>query len=188
MTDEQTDEQTDEPADEPAEEAAREQPDGPTVVLEPVLTASERRRTWLAGVTPVVVVTTALAVAAVAGEATLGDIVVGAVLYGGLLGLTAAVVSHERAQAAHCPACDASGQVGRPVCAACGYDLAARPLYRCEQRHDRYVEPGLCRCGRRLQRIEPIRGLDREIKRTLWAGAWLAAFLLGVVLLLPLVD
>ncbi len=174
-----TDERADGRADEPGAAAA---------VVEPVLTVSERRRTWWAGVAPVVVVTTALVVAALSGAATVGDIIVGAVLYGGLLGLTGAVVSHERAEAAHCPRCDASGRVGRPVCSACGYDLAARPLYRCEQRHGRYVEPGLCGCGRRLQRIAHVRGVGREVKRTLWAGAWLAAFLVGVALLLPLVN
>ena len=111
--------------------------------------------------------------------------VVGTVFYGGLLGLTVAVVVHERLSAAHCLRCNATGALGRPTCDRCGYDLTTRPLYRCEERHRRYVEPGVCACGRRLGRIEQIRGLDREIKRTLWAGAWVAAFLLGVVVLLP---
>lgn len=167
---------------------AGDRPDEATAVVASQLTPRERRRTWLVGLAPVVVVTVAVVAAALAGRATLGDVVVGAVLYGGLLGLAAAVVNHERAEAAHCPRCDATGAVRRPVCDACGYDLAERPLFRCEQRHRRYVEPGLCGCGRRLHRIERIRGLDREIKRTLWAGAWVAAFLLGVMLLLPLVG
>ncbi len=156
--------------------------------VEPTLTPAERRRTWLVGLVPVALAAVATLALAVAGRATLGDVVVGTVFYGGLLGLTAAVVAHERLQAAHCLRCDATGSLRRSTCEACGYDLAERPLYRCEERHRRYVEPGLCRCGRRLQRIERIRGLDREIRRTLWAGAWVAAFLVGVVVLLPLLD
>jgi hypothetical protein len=158
------------------------------VAVEPTLTRTERRHAWLVGLVPVGVgaaVTTGLAVA---GRATLGDVLVGTVFYGGLLGLTAAVVAHERLQAAHCLRCDATGPLRRATCSACGYDLAERPLYRCEERHRRHVEPGLCACGRRLQRIERIRGLDRELRRTLWAGAWVAAFLVGVALLLPLVG
>lgn len=156
--------------------------------VEPRLTRAERRRAWLLGLGPPVVVTASLLVLAVRGRATLGDVVAGTVVYGGLLGLVAAVIGHERMQTAHCPRCDATGPVRREVCADCGYDLVERPLYRCDQRHRRHVEPGLCHCGRRLQRIEHSPGMDREIKRTLWAGAWLGAFLLGVFLLLPLVD
>ena len=156
--------------------------------VEPTLTAAERRRTWWVGLVPVGLAAAVTVALAVAGRATLGDVVVGTVFYGGLLGLAAGVVTHERLQAAHCLRCDATGPLRRTTCQACGYDLAERPLYRCEERHRRYVEPGLCACGRRLQRIERIRGLDREIRRTLWAGAWVAAFLVGVVVLLPLLD
>ena len=77
---------------------------------------------------------------------------------------------------------------GRATCGACGYDLAARPLFRCEERHQPYVESGLCDCGRRLQPVVRPRGLDRELRRTLWAGVWVAAFLVGVVLLLPVLG
>lgn len=143
---------------------------------------------WLLGLAPPVVVTAGLLVVAGSGRATLGDVVVGAVVYGGLLGLVAAVIGHERMQTAHCPRCGATGPVRREVCDDCGHDLLERPLYRCDQRHARHVEPGLCACGRRLHRIQPMRGLDREVKRTLWAGAWMGAFLLGVFLLLPLLD
>lgn len=167
---------------------SEESPDEAASAVDPVLTAAERRRTWVLGLAPVVVVTLAVLGLALAGRATLGDVLVGAVFYGGLLGLTAAVIGHERMQTAHCPACDATGPVRRAACDACGYDLAERPMYRCDQRHRRHVEPGLCHCGRRLHRMERIRGLDREVRRTLWVGAWLGAFLLGVLLLLPLVD
>lgn len=165
-----------------------EQQEQAVAAVEPVLTRAERRRTWLLGTVPVVAAAVVLVVLAVAGRATLGDVVVGVVFYGGLLGLAAAVVGHERATAAHCPRCDATGPLRRATCDDCGYDLAERPMWRCDQRHRRHVEPGLCACGRRLQRVERVRGLDRELRRTLWFGAWLAAFLLGVVLLLPLVG
>ncbi len=164
-----------------------EEPDA-TAAAEPQLTTRERRRTLVVGSVPVVLAAIVTTVLALSGRATFGDVVVGTVFYGGLLGLTVAVVVHERLQAAHCLRCGATGPLRRAVCGECGYDLAERPLYRCEERHHRYVEPGLCACGRRLARIEQARGLDREIKRTLWAGVWLAAFLLGVVLLLPYVD
>lgn len=156
--------------------------------VEPALTPAERRRTWLVGSVPVALAAVLTVGLAVVGRATLGDVLVGTVFYGGLLGLTVAVVVHERLQAAHCLRCDATGPLRRATCDACGYDLAERPLFRCEERHRRYVEPGLCTCGRRLHRVERTRGLDREIRRTLWAGAWVAAFLVGVVVLLPLLD
>lgn len=161
--------------------------DAAPVAVQPTLTEGERRRVWWLGLLPPVAAAVLFGVLAAGGRATLGDIAVGVVLYGGLLGLTAAVVLHEWFQGRHCPRCDATGRRGRPVCDACGYDLAERPLWRCDQRHRAHVEAGLCHCGRRLDRVEPIRGLDREVRRTLWAGAWIAAFLLGMVLLLPLV-
>ena len=168
-----------------------EEPDadtGAAAAVEATPTRAERRRIRAIGAAPVVVALVVTAGLALAGRATLGDVVVGTVVYGGLLGLAAAVVAHERLVAAHCPRCDATGPLRRTTCTACGYDLGARPLYRCEQRHGRYVEPGLCDCGRRLREVERAPGLDRGIRRTLWAGAWVAAFLVGVVLLLPLVG
>ena len=169
-------------------EAEQQPTDEAAVAVDPVLTPAERRRAWLLGLAPPSVAAVVLLVLARSGRATWGDVIVGVVFYGGLLGLVAAVVGHERMQTAHCPRCDATGPVRRPVCDACGYDLDERPMYRCDQRHRRHVEPGLCHCGRRLHRLERIRGLDNEIKRTLWAGAWIGAFLLGVFLLLPYVD
>lgn len=160
----------------------------PTAAVVPRLGPEERRRAWGAGLVPVLLATVVLVGLAGAGRATFGDVVVGVLFYGGLLGLTIGVVVHERLQAGHCPRCDAAGQLRRSACGDCGYDLATRPMFRCEERHRRYVEPGLCACGRRLHRLEPVRGVDREIRRTLWAGAWLGAFLLGVTLLLPFVD
>ena len=161
-----------------------DEPDA-ALAVEPQLTDTERRRAWVVGLVPVGLAAAVMTVLAVAGRATLGDVIVGIVFYGGLLGMTAGVVVHERLSAGHCLRCNAAGPAGRATCDDCGYDLAERPLYRCEDRHRRYVEPGLCECGRRLRAVERPRGLDREIKRTLWAGAWVAAFLFGVVVLLP---
>jgi hypothetical protein len=158
------------------------------LAVQPSLTTGERRVVRTVGLLPPVVAAVLFGVLAVQGRATLGDVAVAVVLYGGLLGLTAAVVLHERFQGRHCPRCDATGPRDRPTCGDCGYDLDERPLWRCDQRHRAHVEPGLCHCGRRLHRVEPIRGVDREVRRTLWAGAWIAAFLLGMVLLLPLVG
>lgn len=161
---------------------------GAAVAVAPQLTPAERRRTWLVGAVPVVLALVVMVGLALAGRATLGDVVVGTLFYGGLLGLTAGVVAHERLSAAHCTACNAAGPIRRATCVDCGYDLAARPLFRCEERHQPYVESGLCDCGRRLQPVVRPRGLDRELRRTLWAGVWVAAFLVGVVLLLPVLG
>ena len=161
---------------------------GAATAVTPTLTRAERRRTWRVGAAVTALAFVVLLALALAGRATLLDVLLGTVVYGGLLGLAVAVVVHERLQAAHCPACDATGPLRRTTCDACGYDLAERPMYRCPERHERYVEPGICGCGRRLVRLERIRGLDREIRRTLWVGAWVAAFLVGVALLLPVLG
>ncbi len=154
--------------------------DGPARPVEPVLRPEERRHVWLAGALPAVVVVAILAAFAVAGRGTLTDVVVGTVLYGGILGVTAAVLAYERATSAHCPRCDATGPRRRASCDACGYDLAERPLHRCPTRHPVYLEDGVCECGQRLSPVVRERGLGRELTRILWAGAWVAALLLGV--------
>lgn len=165
-----------------------QQDDAAPIAVQPILTARERRGMWALGLAPPVVAAGLLGTLAVLGRASVADVAVGVVLYGGLLGLAGAVVLHERLVGRHCPRCDATGPRSRPTCDDCGYDLDERPLWRCEQRHRAHVTAGTCHCGRRLQRVERIRGIDRELKRTLWAGAWVAAFLLGMVVLLPLVG
>lgn len=154
--------------------------EGPTRPVEPQLRPRERRVVWLAGVVPVLVAAATLTVLASVGRGTLTDVVVGTVVYGGILGITAAVLSYERTTSAHCPRCDATGPVRRDACEACGYDLAERPLHRCASRHPAYLEDGLCECGQRLSPVVRERGLGRELTRILWAGVWVAALLLGV--------
>ena len=158
--------------------------DGGSVTPPGVLAPDERRRVVLAGVVPVAVVAVVLVVLVGAGRLSLVDLVVGTVLYGGLLGLTVGVVAHERAVADHCPRCGARGARGAASCGACGYDLARRPVWACELGHERAREPGLCSCGRRLQEREPAPGLGRSIRRSLWVGVWLFALLVGTAVLL----
>lgn len=150
------------------------------------LTAGERRRVLVASAVPVGLVLAVLLALVAAGRLTPADVVVGTVLYGGLLGMTAGVLAHEHAAASHCPRCGEIGQRGSPACVACGYDLARAPVYLCEQRHERAYDPGVCRCGRRLQEREPAQGLGRSVRRTLWVGAWLLALLVGTGLILRL--
>lgn len=150
------------------------------------LTRAERRSVLVVGAVPVVLVGLVLVVLVALGRLAVVDLVVGTVLYGGLLGLTAGVVAHERASADHCPRCGATGARGAVACTSCGYDLARRPVYVCEEGHERAREPGLCRCGRRLREREPVEGLGRSVRRTLWAGAWVFALLVGTAVLLRL--
>lgn len=150
------------------------------------LTPDERRTVLVAGVAPVVLVAAAIAGLVAVGRARPLDLVLGTLVYGGLLGATAGVVAHERALAGRCPRCGAHGARRRPTCATCGYDLARRPVWMCGERHERAYEPGLCSCGRRLLEREPAAGLGRSIRRSLWAGVWLLALLVGTSLLLRL--
>jgi hypothetical protein len=152
----------------------------------PTLTPDERRTVLVVGAVPVVLVGLVLAVLVGLGRLAVVDLVVGVVLYGGLLGLTVGVLAHERAVADHCPRCGAPGARGAARCAACDYDLRRRPVYACEERHEVTRDPGLCRCGRRLIEREPAAGLGRSVRRSLWAGAWLLALLVGTSLLLRL--
>lgn len=152
----------------------------------PTLTPDERRSVLVVAAIPVVVVGLVLAVLVGLGRLALVDLVVGVVLYGGLLGLTAGVVAHERAEADHCPRCGAAGARRAATCATCDYDLVRRPVYACEERHELSRDPGLCRCGRRLHAREPAAGLGRSVRRSLWSGAWLLALLVGTSVLLRL--
>lgn len=152
----------------------------------PALTAGERRGVALWTVVPVLLVAGALLALVAAGRLGVVDVVVGTVLYGGLLGLTAGVVAHERATAGHCPRCGTDGVRGATTCATCDYDLAHRPVHVCPEGHERRRSPGLCTCGRRLVERRPAPGVGRSVRRTLWAGAWLLVFLVGTGLLLRL--
>jgi hypothetical protein len=140
-----------------------------------LLTAAERRTVVLVGAVPVVLVLVVLVVLVALGRATLVDLVLGTVVYG---------VAHERASAGHCPRCGAAGARRATSCGSCDYDLARRPVWVCEERHERAREPGLCSCGRRLVEREPAPGLGSSIRRTLWVGLWFFCLLVGTAVLL----
>lgn len=148
------------------------------------LNRDERRRVAVAAVAPVLTAAFVLTPFAVFGGSTAGQVAVAALVYGGLLGLTAAFVTYDRQQARQCPRCASRNDRGVLVCTSCGYDLGTAPRYACAERHAIYLEDGLCDCGRRLQPLATARGLGPEVLWVLKAGAWLLVFLVlvGVIL------
>jgi hypothetical protein len=147
-------------------------------------TPGERRRIALAAATPVVLGLVVLTPVAVFGSATALEVVTAAVVYGGLLGLAAAFVAVDRLQSRQCPRCTTRNERGATACVECAYDVVRRPRYACAERHQVYVGPGLCDCGRRLQEQTSARGVGPEIRWMLRTGGWILAFLMaaGVVL------
>ena len=162
--------------------------DGPAQPVTATLTAAERRLVGVAAVVPLALVAVWRGVVLAVGRGTVADLVAGVIVYGGLLALTTGVLAHERLLSNHCPRCDASGPRDRSACEACGHDVVGRPTYRCPDRHTRYLDEGLCDCGQRLALAPAPRGIAVEVKRMLWMGAWFAAFLLGMVVLLRYVP
>lgn len=148
------------------------------------LTPGERRRVAVAAVLPVALAAVVLTPVAVLGAATVGEVVVAALVYGGLLGLTTAFVTYDRVQARQCPRCASRNARSAMVCRDCGYDLVEAPRFACAERHATYLEDGLCDCGRRLQRLPTARGIGPEVVWVLKAGGWLLAFLVLVGLIL----
>lgn len=148
------------------------------------LTTQERRRVVVAAVAPVALAAVLLTPVAVLGAATAGEVLVAALVYGGLLGLTAAFVTYDRVQARQCPRCASRNERSATACRDCGYDLVEAPRFACAERHAIYLEDGLCDCGRRLQRLPTARGIGPEVVWVLKAGAWLLAFLVLVGLIL----
>lgn len=148
------------------------------------LTRGERLRVVAAALAPIPVVAVVLVpVAAVLGAGA-GEVAGAALVYGGLLGLASGFVAVDRFHARQCPRCRARPPRDAERCPACDHDLVARPRFACSERHRTYVEPGLCACGRRLQRLDAVRGVRREVLFTLRVGGWLLAFLIGMGLLL----
>lgn len=152
------------------------------------LTAAERWRTAAAALVPIPIVAVGLLPFAIMTSSSAGEVLGAAVVYGGLLGLASGFVYVDRLHARQCPRCRTRNPQDAGVCAGCAYDLTARPRYACDQGHRVYVEPGLCDCGRRLQRLEVARGVRREVVFMLKVGAWLLAFLVGVGVLLQWVG
>jgi ribosomal protein L40E len=148
------------------------------------LTRRERWTVAAAALAPVGLAVVVLVPIAIATSASAGDVVVAAVVYGGLLGLASGFVAVDRLQARQCPRCGTRNPRRAGACEACGYDLVRRPRYACTERHEVHLAPGLCDCGRRLGELEVARGVGPEVRFMLRAGLWLLAFLVVVGLLL----
>lgn len=131
------------------------------------------------------------AVAALIGVVTGGgteEVAWSAVVYGGLLASAAVVLYVDRAYALQCPRCGARVERGPERCADCDYDLRERPRYTCSERHDTYLDPGLCACGRRLQPVGPPRGVHGQVVATVGLGAGILVFLVVVWVVLALLG
>jgi hypothetical protein len=163
--------------------------DGPVAVSRAApLTGRERRRTLAAALAPILVAALVLTPIGVVRGSSVGEIVAAAIVYGGLLGLAAGFVAVDRFQARQCPRCRVRHERHAEVCPSCGYDLVHRPRFACDERHQVYLDPGRCACGRRLQPLVVARGLGREVVFMLKLGGWLLAFLLGIGVLLQLLE
>lgn len=167
------------PADEPTRAVPRSNPR---------LTASQR---WTAVGLAVACVLGAGVVAALMGLVTgggTGEIAWSAVVYGGLLAAAAVVLYVDHVHALRCPRCGERFERGTRQCPACAYDVETRPRYACSERHDTYLEPGLCGCGRRLQPIPPPRGVRSQVVATVLLGVGILVFLVAVWGVLALVG
>lgn len=162
-------------------------PDEPRTVRRPEpLRPEERRRVAIAVAAPIVLLAVGFLPFAIWGGATIGAVLGGAVVYGGLLSLAAGFVMVDREQGRQCPACGHRNGRGTECCAGCGYDLVERPRWACGERHRIHLDEGLCSCGRRLRRLPVSVGIGREIAVILKVGAWLLAFLVGMGILFEL--
>lgn len=151
------------------------------------LNGRERWTVVAAAVAPVGLAALVLIPIAVATSSSAADVVVAALVYGGLLGLASGFVAVDRMQARQCPRCTTRNPRRTTACSSCGYDLVRRPRYACTERHMVRLSPGMCDCGRRLHEVEMARGVSTEVRFMLRAGGWLLAFLLAVGLLLRFV-
>ena len=176
--------------------------DDPQVIddLEPPVRArraaplTRREKAWVAVAVaaPIAVTVAVLAPIAVWTAITAGDVIGAAIVYGGLLGLAGGFVATDRLQARQCPRCRTRhGRRSGPTCPSCGYDLADRPRFACEERHLAYVDDGgdgRCACGRRLHRLPTARGVGPQVIATLKIGGLLLGFLLAVGVLLRVLE
>lgn len=147
---------------------------------------TRRERTWVlvASVAPILLAMLVLSPFVVLGEATVAELVAAGLVYGGLVALAVGFVTYDRLQARQCPRCTTRNPRGTEACRDCGYDLIERPRWRCSEGHAVRLDPGLCDCGRRLQRLDTPRGIAREITGMLRVGAWMLVFLLAIGLVL----
>lgn len=103
-------------------------------------------------------------------------------MFAGLFGGTAWFLGHEVATYRRCPRCRTQ-QTSRPgTCETCGYDVAARPRWTCDEGH-LALEPGLCDCGRRRREYVPP-DVGGRVRRMLWFGLALLVVLVVTGLLL----
>lgn len=163
--------------------------DEPTPVRSPApLTRRERRVVAVAATSPIALAALVLLPFAAAVGAGAADVVVGAVIYGGLVGAAAAFVTVDRLHARQCPRCRQRTRAAAGPCPACGYDLDTRPRYACTEGHHVYLDAGLCDCGRRLHQLPSARGVGPQVRFVVRVGAWLLAFLLGLGLILQWLE
>lgn len=152
------------------------------------LTSRERWVVAAAAVGPVVLSALVLTPVALVTSSSVLDVLVAAMVYGGLLGLAAGFVTVDRLQARRCPRCATRNLRRATACEDCAYDLVRRPRYACTERHAVQLGPGMCDCGRRVHELEVVRGVGPEVRFVLRAGAWLLGFLVVVGLLLQLAS
>jgi hypothetical protein len=165
-----------------------EHEDGPVTVGSPdPLTGRERRLVAGAAMAPVLLAVVVLAPVAAVTGAGVGEVAGAALVYGGLLGLAAAFVAVDRLQARQCPACRRRPARGEAEC-DCGYDLRRRPRYTCEERHDVYLDAGVCACGRTLRALPTARGVASQVVVALRISGWLLAFLVVAGVALHLLE
>lgn len=151
------------------------------------LSSHERWTVAAAVLVPVGLAVLVLTPIAVATSSSAADVVVAAIVYGGLLGLASGFVAVDRMHARQCPRCTTRNLRRATACEDCGYDLVRRPRYACTERHAVHLSPGMCDCGRRVREVEVARGVGPEVRFMLRAGGWLLAFLLAVGLVLRFV-
>ncbi len=151
------------------------------------LNSTERWTVAAAALAPVGLAVLVLTPIAVATSSSAGDVVVAALVYGGLLGLASGFVAVDRIQARQCPRCATRNLRRATACEDCGYDLVRRPRYACTERHAIHLTPGMCDCGRRVHELDVARGIGPEVRFMLRAGAWLLVFLLVLGLALRFV-
>lgn len=155
------------------------------------MTGRERRTVALAALAPVLLTALVLTPVALATTITGADVAGAAVVYGGLLGLAAGFVAADRVQARQCPRCGERSPRDAAGCDACGYDLARRPRFACEERHLVHLDrrgDGRCPCGRPLEPLPTARGVGPQVVAAVKAGGLLLAFLLAVGVVLNVLE
>lgn len=148
------------------------------------LTRHERLLVVAASAAPIVLAMVVLSPFVLLGDASGAELLGAGFVYGGLVALAAGFVTYDRLQARQCPRCTTRNPRAAATCDDCGYDLVERPRWRCSEGHPVRLDPGLCDCGRRLERADAPRGIGREVRGMVVVGAWMLGFLLVIGLVL----